>query len=177
LGLIKQQGINGGPIAPDVSFPMIATRDIADVTVRALRQRDWHGVIVRELLGRRDLTFAEATRILGERIQYADFTASLVQMGISANVAGLYGDGAPGERAAGEAARAATAGEHDADPIRGVRRRSRRRSRQSERRHANAGPVFLQRSRIWQVQRFKGNSGEPTRATGQRSASSSVSRC
>lgn len=65
---------------------MIATRDIADVAARALRQRDWRGVVVRELLGERDLTFAEATRIIGARIgkpdlsyvqfPYADFTAS-----------------------------------------------------------------------------------------------------
>jgi uncharacterized protein YbjT (DUF2867 family) len=102
LGLIKQQGINGGPIAPDLPFPMIATRDIADVAARALRQRDWHGVVVRELLGERDLTFVEATHIIGERIAkpdlsyvqfpYADFTASLVQMGMSPNVAGLYAE-------------------------------------------------------------------------------------
>ena len=102
LGLIKQQGINGGPIAPDLPFPMIATRDIADVAARALRTRDWHGVAVRELLGERDLTFAEATRIIGMRIgkpdlpyvqfPYPDFTASLVHMGISPNVAGLYAE-------------------------------------------------------------------------------------
>jgi uncharacterized protein YbjT (DUF2867 family) len=102
LGLVKQQGINGGPFAPDLSFPMIATRDIADVATRALRQRDWSGVVVRELLGERDLTFAEATRIIGTRIghpelpyvqfPYADFTASLVQMGVSRSVAALYAE-------------------------------------------------------------------------------------
>jgi uncharacterized protein YbjT (DUF2867 family) len=102
LGLIKQQGINGGPIAPDLPFPLIATRDIADIAAAALRRRDWDGVVVRELLGERDLTFTEATRIIGARIgkpdlayvqfPYADFTASLVQMGISPNVAGLYAE-------------------------------------------------------------------------------------
>jgi uncharacterized protein YbjT (DUF2867 family) len=102
LGLIKHRGINGGPVAPDLPFPMIATGDIADVAARALRQRDWRGVTVRELLGERDLTFAEATRIIGARIgkpdlsyvqfPYADFSASLVQMGISPNVAGLYAE-------------------------------------------------------------------------------------
>jgi uncharacterized protein YbjT (DUF2867 family) len=102
LGLIRQQGINGGAVAPDIRFPMIATRDIADVAAQALRRRDWTGVIVRELLGARDLTFAEATRILGARIgkpdlqyvqfPYADFTSSLIQMGISQNVAGLYAE-------------------------------------------------------------------------------------
>lgn len=102
LGLIKHQGINGGPVGPDLPFPMIATRDVADVAAHALQQRDWRGVVVRELLGERDLTFAEATRIIGARIAkpdlpyvqfpYADFTASLVQMGISPNVAGLYAE-------------------------------------------------------------------------------------
>jgi uncharacterized protein YbjT (DUF2867 family) len=100
LGLIKHQGINGGPIAPDLPFPMIATQDIADVAARALRQRDWRGVVVKELLGERDLTFAEATRIIGARLgkpdltyvqfPYDAFTASLVHMGISPSVAGLY---------------------------------------------------------------------------------------
>lgn len=102
LGLIRSQGINGGAIAPDVVFPMIATRDIADAAAQALRRRDWTGVVVRELLGPRDVTFAEATRILGARLgkpdlpyvqfPYADFTASLVQMGVSQNVAGLYAE-------------------------------------------------------------------------------------
>ena len=57
---------------------------------------------MQEILGERDLTFAEATRIIGARIgkpnlpyvqfSYADFTASLVQIGISPNVAGLYAE-------------------------------------------------------------------------------------
>ena len=73
-----------------------------EVAARALRQRDWHGVVVKELLGERDLTFAEATRIIGARIgrpdlpyvqfPYDDFRASLVQMGISPSVAGLYAE-------------------------------------------------------------------------------------
>ena len=100
LGLIKHQGINGGAVAPDLSLPMIATRDIADVAARALKARDWTGVVVRELLGPCDLTYAEATHILGERIgkpdlkyvqfAYTDFAAALVQMGMSQNVAALY---------------------------------------------------------------------------------------
>jgi uncharacterized protein YbjT (DUF2867 family) len=102
LGLIKHQGINGGAIAPDLRFPMIATRDIADTAAQALRRRDWSGVVVRELLGARDLTFAEATRIIGARIgkpnlqyvqfPYSDFASSLVGMGISQNVAALYAE-------------------------------------------------------------------------------------
>ena len=98
LSLIKHQGINGGAVAPDLRLPMIATRDIADVAGLALKARDWTGAVVRELLGPHDITFAEATRIIGEHIgkpdlkyvqfPYADFASSLVQAGISTNVAG-----------------------------------------------------------------------------------------
>jgi uncharacterized protein YbjT (DUF2867 family) len=100
LGLIKHQGINGGAVAPDVAIPMIATRDIADAAAHALRERRFQGVLVRELLGPRDLSHAEATRILGARIgkldlqyvqfPYADFTSALVQTGLSEDVARHY---------------------------------------------------------------------------------------
>lgn len=100
LGLIKHQGINGGAVAGDLRMPMIATRDIADVTARALRQRNWSGVVVRELLGQRDLTHAEATRILGARIgrpdlayvqfPYDEYRNTLVQMGLSPSGADDY---------------------------------------------------------------------------------------
>ena len=100
LGLIKHQGINGDSVAPDLAVPMVATRDIADVAAKALKARDWKGVVVRELLGPRDLTYAEATRILGERIgnpdlkyvqfSYADMAKALVQAGLSESFAGLY---------------------------------------------------------------------------------------
>jgi hypothetical protein len=57
-------------------------------------------VVVRELLGPRDLTYSEATRILGERIgkpdlqyvqlPYQDQAKALVQAGLSESFAGLY---------------------------------------------------------------------------------------
>ena len=72
LGLIKHQGINGDSVAPDLAVPMIATRDIAEVAAKALKARDWTGVVVRELLGPRDISHREATRILGERIGKPD---------------------------------------------------------------------------------------------------------
>jgi len=102
LGLIKHQGINGGAIAPDVAIPMIATRDIADAAAQALRERRFQGVVVQELLGPRDLSHSEATRILGARLgkkdlpyvqfPYDDFVKALVQTGLSENVASLYAE-------------------------------------------------------------------------------------
>ena len=100
LGLIKHEGINGDSVAPDLAVPMVASRDIADVAANALKARDWKGVVVRELLGPRDLSYAEATRILGERIgkpdlqymqfSYADEAKALAQAGLSESFAGLY---------------------------------------------------------------------------------------
>jgi uncharacterized protein YbjT (DUF2867 family) len=102
LGLIKAQGIDGGALAPDLAFPQIATQDIARVAAEALRQRDFKGFTVRELLGPRDLTMLEATKILGQTIgkpdlpyvqfSYADFAQSLEQMGLSASLARDYSE-------------------------------------------------------------------------------------
>ena len=95
--LITQQGIHANAVNADLPVPMIATVDIATVAAAALRARDWHGRVVRELLGPRDLTFAEVTRILGIRLgkpdlpyvrmAYEDLAAAFVQMGASADVA------------------------------------------------------------------------------------------
>jgi uncharacterized protein YbjT (DUF2867 family) len=78
LELIRHEGISGDAFAPDLPLPMIATRDIAEAAARALKTRNWNGVVVHELCGQRDISFAEATRIIGERIgkpdlQYVQF--------------------------------------------------------------------------------------------------------
>ena len=100
LGLIKHEGINGDSVTADLHIPMVATRDIADAAAKALKARDWKGVVVRELLGPRDLSYSEATRILRERIgkadlqyvqfSYADEAKALVQAGMSESFANLY---------------------------------------------------------------------------------------
>jgi uncharacterized protein YbjT (DUF2867 family) len=100
LGLIKHEGINGDSVAADLAVPMVATRDIADAAAKALKARDWKGVVVRESLGPRDLSYSEAAQILGERIgkpdlqyvqlSYADEEKALVQAGMSESFANLY---------------------------------------------------------------------------------------
>lgn len=100
LQLIKQQGVNGSALAPDLPMAMVATRDIGKLAANALLARDFRGVVIQEILGPRDLTMAEATRIIGERIGkpdlryvqlgYDDFQKNLVQMGLSPSIAGLY---------------------------------------------------------------------------------------
>lgn len=70
--VVESLGFHADAVAPDVPVPMIATRDIAEVAAAALRGRDWRGHQVRELLGPRDLTFTEATRILGAALGRPD---------------------------------------------------------------------------------------------------------
>ena len=102
LDLIRHQGINGGGAAGRTTLPMIATQDIAAFAARALAARDWSGFQVRELLGQRDLSFDEATRIIGAKIgkpdlayvqfPYADYSAALQQAGVSKSVADAYAE-------------------------------------------------------------------------------------
>jgi uncharacterized protein YbjT (DUF2867 family) len=100
LALIKQEGINADSVKADLAIPMVATRDIAEAAAKALKARDWKGVVVRELLGPRDLSYVEATRIIGEKVgkpdlkyvqfSYDDQANALVQAGFSESFARLY---------------------------------------------------------------------------------------
>jgi len=102
LPMIRHQGVNGGAIAPDVKMAMIAARDIGAAAVAAIAARDFTGVEVRNLLGPRDLSMAEATRILGAAIgkpdlayvqfPYDAFAGALVQAGLTPDMAGLYAE-------------------------------------------------------------------------------------
>ena len=100
LETIIHEGIVADSVQADLAIPMVATRDVADAAVEALTAADWSGVAVRELIGPRDLSYREATRILGERIgkpdlayvqlPYADMAGVLVEAGLSESFAVLY---------------------------------------------------------------------------------------
>ena len=47
IGLIKQAGIMGSPIKPDLTFPVIATKDIADYAAKRLLALDFKGIILK----------------------------------------------------------------------------------------------------------------------------------
>lgn len=97
IGIIKQMGIAGSPLAAELSLPMIATRDIAATVAELLMDRSWSGKSTRELLGPREYTMTETTRILGAAISRPDLSYSqfpyeeaekaMLGMGMSANVA------------------------------------------------------------------------------------------
>jgi hypothetical protein len=100
IGLIKGMGINGSAIKPDLSMPMIATHDIGDYAAERLTRLDFSGSSAKELLGARDLTMTEVTRVLGQAIgrpdlpyvqfSYEDAEKAMVQAGLSPDVARQY---------------------------------------------------------------------------------------
>ncbi|WP_165903590.1 NAD(P)H-binding protein [Hymenobacter gummosus] len=101
IGLILGPGITGSAIRPDVSFPMIATRDIA---ARAAALLDGPALPAGHqeqlLLGPRSYTLAEAARIIGQAIgrpglPYVPFPLDqakqgMMGAGLSESMADLY---------------------------------------------------------------------------------------
>jgi uncharacterized protein YbjT (DUF2867 family) len=63
-----------GPLRADLPLPMIATKDIGAVAAEALLRPDFTGQRTQELLGPRDVTYAEATKIIGLAIGKPDLT-------------------------------------------------------------------------------------------------------
>jgi uncharacterized protein YbjT (DUF2867 family) len=100
LAMIKHQGIAGSAMGGDYAFPQVATVDIGAVAADALRARNFTGFSVHELLGPRDLSLVEATRIIGVAVgkpdlQYVQFPYDaafdgMVSAGLSKSMAGLY---------------------------------------------------------------------------------------
>lgn len=98
-GIIRQFGMMAGPVRADLPLPMIATKDIGAVAAEALLHFNFTGQASRELLGQRDVTYAEVARIVGTAIgrpalAYIQLPAeqvvlAMTQMGMSKNLAGL----------------------------------------------------------------------------------------
>jgi uncharacterized protein YbjT (DUF2867 family) len=97
IGPIRTRGVNGSPIKRDLPMPMVATRDIAAAAASHLTQDIFQGNSIHYLLGPADLTMAEATRTLGEKIgkpnlpyfefSYEDARKALLAAGFSQSVA------------------------------------------------------------------------------------------
>lgn len=100
IPMIREMGIMGSPAKPDVILPMIATQDIGDVAADRLNRLDFKHKTILDLLGPRDVGFAEAARILGAAIgkpdlpyvqfSYEDAEKGMVQGGLSADIAKKY---------------------------------------------------------------------------------------
>jgi len=96
--VIRTMGNVAGPIRPDLKLPMIATQDIGNAAADALRA-GIRGKGTRELQGQRDIDYVEVASIIGKAIDKPSLKyvhapddqlrAAFVQMGMSANFAGL----------------------------------------------------------------------------------------
>ncbi|HXX40159.1 MAG TPA: NmrA family NAD(P)-binding protein [bacterium] len=99
VGVIKSFGMMAGPVRADLRLPMIATRDIGTFAAEALLDLTFNGKQTRELLGQREVTYAEAASLIGKAVAKPDLSYSqlpasqlkpaLVQMGMSSNMADL----------------------------------------------------------------------------------------
>jgi uncharacterized protein YbjT (DUF2867 family) len=101
LETIRHEGVLVDSVAPAAKVPMVATADIAAVAAAALRERDWNGAVVRELLGPQDLTYTEVAAAIGEatgrpglpyvQLPDAELVALLTEAaGFSPDFAALY---------------------------------------------------------------------------------------
>lgn len=100
VGMIRDMGMFGHALLPDVKLPMIATRDIGDYAAQRLLKLDFSGKQTRELLGQRDLSITEATAIIARGIgkpdlRYVQFPYEqvqqvLMQMGIPVKTAAQF---------------------------------------------------------------------------------------
>jgi uncharacterized protein YbjT (DUF2867 family) len=92
VGPIKTEGAFYGPSTPDRPFPVIATRDIAAVAVRLLRDDTWTGFDEVPVLGPEDLTHDEMAAtisdVLGRPVRYQQipgeaYKANMMRNGFS----------------------------------------------------------------------------------------------
>jgi uncharacterized protein YbjT (DUF2867 family) len=90
----------GSPLKANTSLPMIATKDIAAVAAELLGSLDFSGATTRELLGAKDYTMEEVTKVFAKALgkkdlkyvefPYADAEKAMLQMGLSADVVRLF---------------------------------------------------------------------------------------
>ena len=99
MDVIKNMCATGSSLAPDVSQPVVATKDIAAVAARRLSDLVIKGHSIEYILGQRNLTYTDITRALGKAIgredlkyvqfSYEDAHKAMVEMGLTDNIAGL----------------------------------------------------------------------------------------
>jgi uncharacterized protein YbjT (DUF2867 family) len=100
IPLINGKGIAGSAVHGNLSFAMIATRDIARRVADHLLRLDFSGKKVEDLLGQRDISLNEAVSIIGRRIGmpdlkyvqflYEDAANGMMEMGVSEDVSSLF---------------------------------------------------------------------------------------
>ena len=100
IGMVQHMGITGSAMRPDLSFPMVATRDIAAKAAELLNGPALVGQSVHYLLGPRNYSQQQATAAIGQAIgrpelpyvpfSYEDAKKGMMGAGLSESMAGLY---------------------------------------------------------------------------------------
>ncbi|WP_158829586.1 NmrA family NAD(P)-binding protein [Mucilaginibacter lacusdianchii] len=68
IGLVKAKGINGTTAAGNHAIPMVATQDVARIAAGHLADLDFEGKRVHAVMGPKNYTYSEFTRLIGEAI-------------------------------------------------------------------------------------------------------------
>lgn len=102
VNMIKHLGINGSVTKGDVPVSLVHTRDIAEVAAQRLLDLNFDGFQVEYITGPADLTFTEATAIIGRAIgnpelpyvtfSRADGVAGMIQAGLPQTIAEGYAE-------------------------------------------------------------------------------------
>jgi uncharacterized protein YbjT (DUF2867 family) len=100
ISMIREMGIFGHALLPDLKLPMMTTRDVGNYAAQRLLELNFSGKQTRELLGERDLSMVEVTTIIARGIgkpdlRYKQFSYDqmqqvLEQMGMTAEKAAVY---------------------------------------------------------------------------------------
>jgi uncharacterized protein YbjT (DUF2867 family) len=96
-GIIRTAGMVVGPLRADLKLPMIATRDIGAAAADALLSLNFRQKQTHELLGQRDISYDEVTKIIGKAVGKPNLRytqapdeqvrAAFIQLGMSLNMA------------------------------------------------------------------------------------------
>jgi uncharacterized protein YbjT (DUF2867 family) len=97
VGIIHKTGTAMGGLLPNLSFPMIATRDIGDAAAQAMLKLEFSSHQTHELLGPNDITMTDVAAIIGKAIGKSGLKyvqapddqvrAAMLQMGMSEDLA------------------------------------------------------------------------------------------
>jgi uncharacterized protein YbjT (DUF2867 family) len=92
-----KSGVYRSAFRPDRPMPMIASKDVGECVAQILTEEPFNQPRVRELLGAKDYTMAEATRVLGaaigqpdmryEQVSYDTARAGMLDLGVSPSFA------------------------------------------------------------------------------------------
>ena len=72
LDMIKHTGVMGTSVKASIAFPIVATKDIAELATKRLLNLDFKGYSIQYVLGPKDLTWTQITQIIGNAIDHHD---------------------------------------------------------------------------------------------------------